>query len=138
LNSDTVNLPRGRGEKVLVVDDEAALREILKATLESYGYEAIVAANGLEALNLAATGGPRIVLTDLNMPGLPGQEVARRIHRTQPDAVFVLMTGVLEPGALDAIEDLAKIILQKPFSTAALLAALRKATELPSSVQAGD
>ena len=118
---------RGRGEVVLVVEDEAALREVTQRILARNGYEVLVASNGYEAINLATTGTQRldVLLTDVVMPGMQGKEVAERVRRLRPEVRVLYMSGythgllgvqgVLEPGVH---------LLEKPFSETSLLAKL--------------
>ena len=118
---------RGRGEVVLVVEDEAALREVTQRILARNGYEVLVASDGYEAINLATTGTQRldVLLTDVVMPGMQGKEVAERVRRLRPEVRVLYMSGythgllgvqgVLEPGVH---------LLEKPFSETSLLAKL--------------
>ena len=118
---------RGRGEVVLVVEDEAALREVTRRILARNGYEVLVASNGYQAINLATTGTQHldVLLTDVVMPGMQGKEVAERVRRLRPEVRVLYMSGythgllgvqgVLEPGVH---------LLEKPFSETSLLAKL--------------
>jgi CheY-like chemotaxis protein len=118
---------RGRGEVVLVVEDEAALREVTRRILARNGYEVLVASNGYQAINLATTGTQHldVLLTDVVMPGIQGKEVAERVRRLRPEVRVLYMSGythgllgvqgILEPGVH---------LLEKPFSETSLLAKL--------------
>jgi hypothetical protein len=117
-------------ETVLLVEDEAPVRELAALTLRRAGYRVLVAESGEEALHLAeAFDEPiHLLLTDVVMPGLKGPEVAARLTRERPDINVVLMSGYaaevvkgedLPPGGL----------LAKPFSHRTLLAAVRKALD---------
>src|ERR1019366_2111582 len=82
-NSPLPSVPRGQGELILIVDDEADIREVISATLISHGYRVLVTADGLEAVALFA---PRcaeikLVITDLHMPGLEGGTLAIVLRR---------------------------------------------------------
>ncbi len=79
--------------KVLVVDDDADWREFLRLCLEDLGYEAIEAANGQEALDSLARQRYRVMLLDLNMPGMTGQEVLERMPRNGEPPRVVLLTA---------------------------------------------
>jgi CheY-like chemotaxis protein len=117
----------GRGEVVLVVEDEAALREVTRRMLARNGYQVLVASNGYQAINLATASTQRldVLLTDVVMPGMQGKEVAERIHRLRPEVRVLYMSGythgllgvqgVLEPGVH---------LIEKPFSETSLLAKL--------------
>jgi len=123
-------LPRpvpGRGEVVLVVEDEAALREVTRRILARNGYQVLVASNGYQAINLATASTQRldVLLTDVVMPGMQGREVAERIHGLRPEVRVLYMSGythgllgvqgVLEPGVH---------LIEKPFSETSLLVKL--------------
>ncbi len=78
------------GRKVLVVDDDADWREFLKLCLEDLGYEAIEASDGQEALASLARGRYGVMLLDLNMPGMSGVDVVRKLPRgPTPRIVFL-------------------------------------------------
>lgn len=74
-----LNVPASAG-RVLVVDDEYRNRELLRAALEPFNYEVVIAAGGEEALALVASSRPDVVLLDVAMPGMDGLEVCRRIR----------------------------------------------------------
>ncbi|MGO4534712.1 PAS domain-containing hybrid sensor histidine kinase/response regulator [Leifsonia sp. 2MCAF36] len=118
----------GRGRRVLVVDDEAAICELVRQTLDQRGFVTEVA-QGREALELL-TQGRRFdaVLTDVMMPGVQGDAIARRLAEEQPHAAVVLMSGMLPgPGPRAAVERNGAHFLAKPFTPAALLATLDSA-----------
>ncbi|MEV8213387.1 PAS domain S-box protein [Leifsonia sp. NPDC077715] len=128
----------GRGRRVLVVDDEPAICELVRATLDQRGFVTEVA-QGREALELL-TQGRRFdaVLTDVMMPGVAGDAIARRLTAEQPQAAVVLMSGLLPgPGARAAVERDGAHFLAKPFTPAALLSTLDAAlTERAASQRA--
>jgi CheY-like chemotaxis protein len=112
----------GRGETVLVVEDDPAVREITARILRRSHYLVIEAASGPEALTLAADHPFDLLLTDLVMPEVSGSELAHRIHQMHPEVAVLFMSGysqdVLAPhGALDADAPL----IQKPFAAEELL-----------------
>ena len=88
------------GRKVLVVDDDADWREFLRLCLEDLGYEAIEAANGQEALDSLARQRYGVMLLDLNMPGMDGREVLKKMPRngTPPRVVFITGAAAHEVG----------------------------------------
>lgn len=121
-------VPRGAGRRVLVVDDEAAIGELVRQTLDQNGFVTEVA-GGPEALELLA-GGRRFdaVVTDIMMPGVPGERIARMVAERQPGAAIVLMSGMLPgPSARASVERDGAYFLAKPFTPAALLATLDSA-----------
>ena len=121
---------RGGGEVVLVVEDEAPLRDLAKLVIENLGYRVVATANGGEALILVEEQGlkPDLVLTDVVMPGMNGRALVDRLRRTLPELKVVFMSGytddaVVQHGVLDST----LAFLQKPFTVSALAARLRSA-----------
>jgi signal transduction histidine kinase len=117
---------KGRGETVLVVEDEPAVRQITARILRRNGYLVLEAASGAEALTLAADHHFDMLLTDLVMPQVSGPELAQRIQQMHPGIPMLFMSGysqdVLGPrGALDADAPL----IQKPFAAPELLKTIR-------------
>jgi two-component system response regulator MprA len=113
--------------KILVVDDERAVRESLRRALELQGYEVELASDGAEALELlAANGQPDAVVLDILMPGIDGLEVCRQIRR-RGDSVPVLMLTARDAVG-DRVEGLdagADDYVVKPFALEELLARIR-------------
>jgi CheY-like chemotaxis protein len=117
----------GAGHVVLVVDDEAVVREFVGRALEAAGIDAALASDGREALRLVVGGivRPHVVLTDIEMPGMSGIELAARLLAVRPGVRIVMMTG--DPGRAAAARDHTSIVdtvLMKPIETADLLAAV--------------
>ena len=80
--------------RILVVDDEEEVREILAEALEEFGYAVVTAASGEEALPvLAGDGGLEMVITDVRMPGMSGLELADEVRRRWPEVKVVLISG---------------------------------------------
>ncbi len=106
---------------VLVVDDEATIRDLLRAFLEEEGYEVATAASGQEALDLAAVAAPALVLSDVLMPGMSGPELCAALRRSGCAAPVVLMSASYRPdGAADAACGYSGF-LAKPFDLDELL-----------------
>lgn len=124
------DLPHGQGELLLVVDDEAAVREITRQTLESFGYRVLVASGGAEAIALYAAGQREIraVLTDLMMPGMDGPAAIQALKEINP-AVRVIAASGLNVENLVAKARLAGAtqFLPKPYTTDAMLKAFQTA-----------
>ena len=119
----TVTLPLGRGECLLLVDDEVAILHLGKAILESNGYRILTATNGQDALAifLANRQDVRLVITDLAMPQLDGRATIRRLRALDLNVPIVATSGFLSADTHDA--DLVEIqgVLSKPYSALTLL-----------------
>ncbi|MBE9028958.1 response regulator [filamentous cyanobacterium LEGE 11480] len=127
------DFPPGHQEVVLVVDDEAAVRESTKATLESYNYFVLVAASGTEAVNLCQRYPDRIdfMLIDLMMPELDGFDTLAQLQHWRSDTPAIAMSGVNSAGLAQRTEvsGFARF-LGKPFTTQMLLQALEEQRKL--------
>lgn len=98
-------------QRVLVVDDTDHVREMLEAMLELDGFEVVgAAATGEEAIELAATTKPDVVVMDYKMPGMDGLAAAREIRKGRPDQPMILYTAYLD-AALEAEAKLSGIAL---------------------------
>ena len=119
----------GRGETVLIVEDEPAMREVTRRILSRSGYHVIVAASGHEAIEIAArhTGDIDVLLTDVVMPRMLGKEAAERIRALRPGVKVLFMSGYAQ-GVLDCrgVVEVGVNLIQKPFSEAQLLVTLRQ------------
>ena len=82
-----------RSARILVADDEAAIRFTMEIMLRRHGYTVTTASNGAEALALVEQQPFELLLLDLKMPGLSGLEVARRACELQPAAALLILTG---------------------------------------------
>jgi len=115
---------------VMLVDDEEDIREVLAITLADMGYDVLLAENGEKALELFKEKQPRIVLTDIKMPGMDGIEILRKIKNENPYTQVIMITG---HGDIDiAIKSLkyeAIDFITKPISSDALDVALQRANE---------
>lgn len=81
------------GEKILVVDDERKITEVLKAYLERESYNVITAHDGEEALNLTSTEKPSLIILDLMLPRLSGEEVLQRLRREKSRVPVIMLTA---------------------------------------------
>lgn len=111
---------------VLVVDDHALVREGLRRLLETVDAEIIEAADGREALAMARAPGLRLVILDLNLPGLGGLELLRRMVRTASAPVLVLSMHAEPMWARRALDAGAAGYMTKNAAPAELLAAVRR------------
>lgn len=113
---------------VLIVDDEPAIRRLLRTTLGSQSWRTIEAATGAAALRMATEEHPDIVLLDLGLPDLDGAEVLRRLRADRPGLpVVILSVRDDERGKVAALEAGADDYVTKPFSMAELIARMRNA-----------
>jgi len=125
----------GQGESLLIIEDDPAIREMLQLLFETDGYRIAIAADGIAALELVATGiaQPDIVVADYNLPnGLTGLDVAARMHETFGSALPVLiMTGDISTGTLRAIAAAGCIQLSKPIRADKLTRLVRSHLDVP-------
>ena len=115
-------------EKVLIVDDEEHIVELIKFNLEANGYKAITASNGLEALELAKSEKPDLVLLDIMLPGLNGNDVCKEIRRDVEIATMPIIMITAKGEELDRILGLelgADDYVTKPFSVRELMARIK-------------
>jgi len=114
--------------RVLVVDDEETIRNILQRILEEAGYDVVTAANGQEALDKVSQLMPEAVVLDIKMPGMSGMEVLKQIAANWPDVCVVMATAVGDAQiAVEAMKLGAYDYIVKPFSRADLMLKVRKA-----------
>jgi two-component system response regulator MprA len=113
--------------KILVVDDERAVRDSLRRALELQGYEVELASDGAEALaRLAANGQPDAVVLDILMPGIDGLEVCRQIRRRGSSVPVLMLTARDAVGnRVEGLDAGADDYVVKPFALEELLARIR-------------
>src|SRR5207245_6185338 len=118
--------PRGT-ETILLAEDEQDVREVAREFLESGGYTVIEAHDGAEAMRRVENhkGAIDLLVTDMVMPGMTGQELGSRLLRNHPDLRVLYMSGYSERAAADSAQgDSSMRLLAKPFSRWALLRAV--------------
>ena len=118
------SLPCGKGELILVVEDEASVREVIQATLEAHGYRVATASDGSEAVALYAQHQEEIqaVITDMAMPIMDGLATIRALQRIQPAVRVIAVSGMAwDKPVAEAIGNSVKAFLQKPFTAETLL-----------------
>jgi two-component system cell cycle sensor histidine kinase/response regulator CckA len=129
-------VPAGRGETILLVEDEKRVREAGREILESLGYRVLAAEHGVEALRLyrqhavASSGDVDLVLTDLVMPEMGGRELMRTLRRENPHLKGLAITGyALTEGMEELREEGLMDIVQKPFDVDTLAQVVRKSLD---------
>lgn len=111
--------------KLLIVEDEPTLLDILKYSLEQQGYEVVTASDGVQALATARTEKPGLVILDLMLPGLDGIEVCRILRQEMSLPILMLTAKDEEVDKIVGLEVGADDYLTKPFSMRELLARVR-------------
>lgn len=138
---ETPEPPGGKGETVLLVDDEEPIRRLASGTLGAFGYQVLVASNGTEAVAIlqARRGEIRAVITDMMMPGMDGAELISTVRTSDPDLPIVASSGLADSGREEQVRRLgAGEFLSKPYTSARLLWTLRRALEKKGSEVAGN
>ncbi|MGB8353517.1 MAG: PAS domain S-box protein [Chthoniobacteraceae bacterium] len=118
----------GNGEKILVVDDEIAISEIISTTLIAYNYRVLTADSSAEAVELFSneSAGIDLVITDMMMPDLDGSALVEALQRIKPGVKIVAMSGYTNQNKIASPGDgKVQAFLPKPFSTTQLLSTLR-------------
>lgn len=108
--------------RILVVEDDAAVRNLIATALDSYGYARVVAVTGREAIARAATDNPDLVLLDLGLPDIDGVEVVRSIRGWSQMPIIVVSARAEDADKIDALDAGADDYVTKPFSPAELTA----------------
>jgi PAS domain S-box-containing protein len=117
----------GHGEWILLVDDEYVIREVSKLTLESNGYNVLLAADGIEAIGLFAQNRDKIdlVITDMNMPNMNGPTLIRTLQKMKPSLPIIGASGLTDKTKLDEVAGLnISSFLSKPYTAEKLLEVL--------------
>jgi CheY-like chemotaxis protein len=115
------------GKRVLVVDDDASIRELLSTVLEDDGYEVVPAKNGQDALAVCDRWRPDVIVLDLMMPVMDGWTFAKRLHE-RDDIPIVVLSAVTDL-ARHAKTLGAKEVVGKPFDLDQLLPKVARAAE---------
>lgn len=116
--------PIGRGELVLVVDDESSVRSVTQRTLENFGYRVVVAKNGGDGLAVFARNEGEIaaVITDVMMPVMDGPGMIRELRMQAPALPIIAVTGLVAAENLDRVREVGvQTILAKPYTAETLL-----------------
>jgi len=121
------SLPRGQGEMVLIVDDEAAIREVTQTSLEIYGYQTLTANDGIEAISLYVQnpGAIDLVIVDMMMPSMDGALAIRTLKKINPSVQIIAVSGLITSELCQDVMDTEVLaFLSKPFTTRDLLTTL--------------
>jgi len=125
--SNNSGTPLGHGETILVVDDESAVREMIKSTLESSGYAIITASDGSEAIAtyFQHKESLKAIITDMMMPIMNGKVLVETIRKANPNIKILGMSGSIEMKVQEiALNSLDIAMLQKPFTVEQLLVSI--------------
>jgi DNA-binding response OmpR family regulator len=106
----------GRGTTVLVVEDERKIRDLVRGYLEREGIGVLTTESGAEAIALARDSGPDLLVLDLRLPDVPGEEVAREVRLFSSVPILMLTAKVSEEDRIHGLELGADDYLAKPFS----------------------
>jgi two-component system, OmpR family, KDP operon response regulator KdpE len=110
---------------ILVVDDEAQIRRVLRSTLSFRGYTISEATSGEEAVEMVGKLKPDLILLDVNLPGISGVEACREIRRSSDAPIIMLTVRNAERDKVGALDAGADDYVTKPFSIEELLARIR-------------
>ncbi len=114
--------PLHGSETLLVIDDDPRIRQLIEQLLRRYGYQVLCAADGWEGLTLFQQTHVDLILLDLSMPGLNGEQILERLIAQTPDVKVIMITGfIYEEDSLSA----AKAIIYKPFALNDLVRQIR-------------
>jgi signal transduction histidine kinase/ActR/RegA family two-component response regulator len=127
---------REQAHRILLVDDEVEVRQIVAELLEENGYVVLQAADGIEAMNLLERKEPiDVLVTDLSMPRMNGLETIRNAHRLSPDLPALLLTGYPSVGAQLALGETLTgpfTLVRKPVGTDHLIDCIEASLAVPS------
>ena len=107
----------GKKAVIMIVDDEEVIRNMVNVFLKSYGYEVILASNGMEAIEKIQQTGVEVslVFLDMMLPGITGMEVFKRLRQTNPKIKAILTSGYTQDILEEELDESTTSFLQKPF-----------------------
>lgn len=111
---------------ILLIEDEDGIVSFVRRGLESAGYQVLVADDGIDGLKIATSDDVELVVLDLGLPGIPGEEVLRRLRQRRPNVPVIVLTA--KDAVTDRVANLeagADDYIVKPFSFSELLARIR-------------
>lgn len=115
------------GPRVLIIDDERAIRRFLRASLKAHGYTVFEAISGQEGLNAVVTHRPDLIILDLGLPDMAGLKVLRQLREWTQIPIIILSVQEQEADKIAALDAGANDYLTKPFGIGELMARLRVA-----------
>jgi len=129
-----LTLTKVHNRRIMVVDDDEGIRQILSTALSGMGYDVLTGSRGTEALNLLLKSSFTLVLTDLEMPGMDGWSLASRIKERFPDIPVVLMTGYAKEAVMKKMKGSSvDYVIFKPFRLEDILKTAEKLLGAESS-----
>jgi CheY-like chemotaxis protein len=118
--------------KILVVDDEPPIRQLLDALLSLNGYDVILAESGKQGLEFYHRERPEVVVLDLNMPGMDGIAVLQQIRELNPDQPVIIFTGSVSAEIEQRLRAMgANEMIEKEFQSSRLLDTLKRLLKAP-------
>ncbi|MEA5594029.1 response regulator [Rivularia sp. UHCC 0363] len=127
--------PRGNGELILVVDDEALIRDVTKIALERYNYQVLTAIDGIDALAVYVQHIKeiRLVLIDMMMPSMDGAKAIGILKKLNPKVKFVAMSGFISNNKEVAGHIPTEVFLPKPYTAEELLTTVNNVLNVSES-----
>lgn len=123
---------------ILVVEDDAPVRNLIGTTLKTHGYDYINATNGENAVMQASSNNPNVVLLDLGLPDIDGVDVIKKIRTWSEMPIIVISARAEDQDKIDALDAGADDYLTKPFSVQELLARIRVTERRLSAMQSAN
>lgn len=123
---------------ILVVEDDAPVRNLIGTTLKTHGYDYITATNGENAVMQASSNNPNVVLLDLGLPDIDGVDVIKKIRTWSEMPIIVISARAEDQDKIDALDAGADDYLTKPFSVQELLARIRVTERRLSAMQSSN
>lgn len=123
---------------ILVVEDDAPVRNLIGTTLKTHGYDYITATNGENAVMQASSNNPNVVLLDLGLPDIDGVDVIKKIRTWSEMSIIVISARAEDQDKIDALDAGADDYLTKPFSVQELLARIRVTERRLSAMQSAN
>ncbi|MFN2124448.1 MAG: response regulator [Candidatus Promineifilaceae bacterium] len=132
---EPVDLTMHPEQKVLIVDDEQAIRRFLRTSLKAHGYTVYEAENGEDAIIRAINMQPDLIILDLGLPGINGIEVTKRLREWTETPILILSVQDQDRDKIEALDAGADDFLTKPFSVGELAARMRVAMRHTSKAE---